>query len=586
MANLMSKHTQQLSQSHQTQILSALRGEQPVDLLLTNLHILDVIQGETFSGSIAILDHTIVAVGEEANQLSAKNVTDCQNMTAVPGFIDGHMHIETSTMTPFEFERTTLEKGTTSVVADPHELVNVIGQQGIEWFLRCSEQTIQNQFIQVSSCVPALPGVDISGADFPIYEMAQYLDHDHVIGLAEVMDFPSVIAGRPLLLDKISAFSDLNIDGHAPLLQGLPLSAYVLTGVQNCHETVLLEEGKEKIRKGMTVIIREGSVAKNLDTLAPLITDASSPFCLLCTDDRNPYEIAEEGHIDYMVRRLIQHHKIKPYLAYRVASWSAANHFGLKRLGMIAPGCRADINFVNQLEKVDIQRVMIAGKWVDQLNLAEQVSQKLDDSQPPLQPTMDRESVTEAQLTLELEQSRYNVIEIVDNELITNQIIVSFDDQPIEKQQINYIAYIERHGHQLPPALGLVKGFSLHSGAIATSVGHDSHNILAIGVDSKSMQLAVNHLLELGGGFCVVDRGKVMADLPLPLAGIMSIDNSENIVANIKKLKSEAKKIGTELDEPFIQMSFLALPVIPTIKMTSQGLFDVDKQQVLPLLVS
>ncbi|RWX56184.1 adenine deaminase [Photobacterium chitinilyticum] len=583
MPNLKHKHTQQLDREQLLRLLAVLRKEKSADLKLTNLSVLDLINGDVTSGPIVIDQGYIVAVGPEADTLQAKRTVDCNGQIATPGFIDGHMHVETSTMTPFEFERTTLPLGTTSIVCDPHELVNVMGKPGIEWFLRCSEMMRQNMFVQVSSCVPAVAELDINGSDFTLEEMKAYLEHPHVLGLAEVMDYPAVLNGNPDMLDKLAAFNPLNIDGHCPLLSGRELSAYVASGIQNCHETTSYQEGKEKLAKGMAVIMREGSVAKNLDALAPLITDYSSPQCLLCTDDRNPHEIAKEGHINYMVKRLIQHHWIKPHLAYRVASWSAAQHFGLRRLGLLAPGYKADINLVKTLRNVDIQRVVIGGQFVDELNLAGSVADKLRASVPPLQPTMKHKTVTADELAIPLTTGDYHVIEIVKDELLTNHLVCRFDGQQFDKQGVNRLAVVERYGHQLPPAMGLVKGFELNQGAIATSVGHDSHNIVAIGADKHSMALAINHLLTIGGGYCVVQNDNVTADLKLPLGGIMSLDSSEAITDQIIALKQAAQTIGVEVAEPFVQMSFLALPVIPSLKMTVKGLVDVEKFELIDL---
>ncbi|TKB57577.1 adenine deaminase [Ferrimonas aestuarii] len=583
MSNLMHKHTQQLSQPQLARILAILRQQIAAELKLTNLSLLDLVNGELIQGAIVIEGGTIVAAGPEAEQLDAHRCVDCQGQIAVPGFIDGHMHVETSTMTPFEFERTTLPLGTTSIIADPHELVNVVGKQGLEWFLRCSEKMHQNMFVQVSSCVPAVADLDINGSEFTLEEMTAYIEHPQVLGLAEVMDYPAVLNFDPIMHGKLSAFSGLNIDGHCPLLSGLELSGYVASGIQNCHETTNYDEGKEKLAKGMAVIMREGSVAKNLDALAPLITDKSAPLCLLCTDDRNPHEIAKEGHINFMVKRLIHKHQIDPVLAYRVASLSAAQHFGLKRLGLIAPGYKADINLVGDLASVDIQRTLIGGKFVDELNLAAQVSDKLTASKPPLQPTLCHDKVSAEQLTVPLDKGRYHVMEIVKDELLTNHLIVNHDGRQFEQQGINLLAVVERYGNQLPPAPGLVKGFEITQGAIASSVGHDSHNIVVIGADADSMALAVNHLLDCGGGYCVVQDGKITADLMLPLGGIMSCESSEVITAQIQSLKQAAKAIGVTVNEPFVQMSFLALPVIPSLKITVKGLVDVEQFKVIDL---
>lgn len=585
MSSLMTKKTQQLSPKQLREQLAVLRGEIPADLKLENVQVLDLVNGRTIDGPILIHQGSIVAVGAECAELSAQRSHNCQGQTAVPGFIDSHLHIESSTMTPFEFERVTLPLGTTSIVCDPHELVNVLGPAGIEWVLRCSEMSEQNIFVQVSSCVPAVPGLDVNAGDFTVDQMSRYHDHPSVLGLAEVMDYPAITGGHDAVLDKLEAFSDLNIDGHAPMLQGLALSAYRCAGIQNCHETISVEEGLEKLSKGMAVMMREGSVAKNLDNLAPLLSESSASLCTLCTDDRNPYEIAEEGHLNYMVKRLIQHHGIPPHLVYRVASWSAAQQFGLRRLGLVAPGYQADLLLIKDLHEVDIQEVIIKGQLVSELNLTDQVSDKMSASQPPLHNTIDRNPLNSEAFDLALEPGDYHLIGIVTNELITLKQRCHFDGEQFDQPGVNYVAVVERYGHELPPALALVQGFELTEGAIATSVGHDSHNIVVIGVDAESMALAVNRLITTGGGLCVVRDGKVQQTLPLPLAGLMSTEPAEQIAEQLKALKKETKAIGIPLAEPFIQMAFLALPVIPELKMTVKGLVDVGCFELIPLKI-
>ncbi len=585
MSSLMTKQTQQLSPAQLQAQLAVLRGEIPADLKLDNVQVLDLVNGRTIAGPILIHQGSIVAVGPECAELDAVRVRDCEGQTAVPGFIDSHLHIESSTMTPFEFESATLPLGTTSIVCDPHELVNVVGSAGIEWFLRCSEMSTQNIFVQVSSCVPAVPGLDVNGGDFGLAEMRRYHDHPSVLGLAEVMDYPAITGGNAAVLAKLEAFSDLNIDGHAPMLQGLALSAYRCAGIQNCHETISYEEGLEKLSKGMAVMMREGSVAKNLDNLAPLLTETSASLCTLCTDDRNPYEIAEEGHLNYMVKRLIQKHGVATHLAYRVASWSAAQQFGLRRLGLVAPGYQADLLLIRDLAAVDIQEVLIKGQPVSELNLGAQVAEKLAASNPPLHNTIDRQPLTAVELELDLEPGDYHLIGIVTNELITTKERCHFDGSAFDQPGVNRLAVIERYGHELPPALALVKGFELTEGAIATSVGHDSHNIVVIGADAQSMALAVNQLIRSGGGLCVVQDGRVQAALALPLGGLMSTEPAAVIAEDLEALKKAARAIGVSVAEPFIQMGFLALPVIPELKMTVKGLVDVGTFELIPLRI-
>jgi adenine deaminase len=501
---------------------------------------------------------------------------DGNGMTAVPGFIDGHLHIESSMMNPFEFERMTLPLGTTTAICDPHEITNVIGEKGFSWFLRCSEFMHQNLFVQTSSCVPALSGFETNGGEFTLNNMKKYKNHPNVLGLAEMMNFPGVINGDEKILDKIEEYSDLNLDGHCPMLRGKDLNAYIAAGIQNCHETVSLEEGKEKLQKGMALIIREGSVAKNLKTLAPLVTEFNSTQCFLCTDDRNPYEILKEGHINYMIKKMINDLNIPIHVAYRLSSYSAARHFGLKRLGLIAPGKKADIILLKDLKTVEIDQVYISGQRVLDLKLNLTIDQKMKDSNPPLGNTINRQMLKESDFDYKLKEKSYNVIEIIKDEIITNHVIAKYDGAKFDQDDILFMANIERYGNNRKPALGLVKGFGLKKGAIAASVAHDSHNLMVIGHNYFDMVEAVNALIKSGGGLCVVDGGKVTSLLELPLAGLLSLKSGPVIYDEIKKLKVEYHKLGITLDEPFIQMAFLALPVIPKLKLTDRGLFDVS----------
>ena len=338
-----------LAKEQLKKIIKVARGELSASLKIINANILDLINGGSFEASLVLCDDYIAGVGLECTDFPAEKTIDAMGMTLVPGFIDGHLHIESSMVHPFEFEKMTLPLGTTSLVCDPHELTNVMGKEGIAWFLRCSEITMQNLFVQMSSCVPAVKELETNGAEFTLSEMREFKHHPHVLGLAEMMNFVGVINGDDEVLDKICEFQESNLDGHSPLLRGNDLNAYIAAGIQNCHETVGREEAMEKLQKGMSIILREGSVAKNLKNLAPIVNEFNSTQCLLCTDDRNPFEILKEGHINFMVHKLINEINVPVHVAYRLATFSAAKHFGLKRLGLLAPGRMADILFISDL---------------------------------------------------------------------------------------------------------------------------------------------------------------------------------------------------------------------------------------------
>lgn len=583
--SLASKRTQALSRDELKKVLAVARGDELADILIKNIKILDLINGDVIESAIVISGKTIAGIGIEYSDSSAHHIYDGRGLTAVPGFIDGHLHIESSMINPFEFERMTLPLGTTTAICDPHEITNVMGDKGYSWFLRCSELMHQNLFVQTSSCVPALPGFESNGGEFKLSEMKKYKTHPNVLGLAEMMNFPGVISGDEKVLDKIEEYSDMNLDGHCPLLRGKALNAYIAAGIQNCHETVTKEEGHEKLQKGMALILREGSVAKNLKSLAPLVTEFNSTQCFLCTDDRNPYEILKEGHINYMIKKMISELKIPVHVAYRLSSYSAARHFGLKRLGLIAPGKQADIVFLRNLEKVEIAQVYMAGAPIQSLNLDGEIGSKLKHSHPPLENTIKRELLTEKDFSYNLKSGRYNVIEIVKDEIITKHITAKYDGTKFDQEDILFMVNIERYGNQLPPALGLVKGMGLKKGAIGASVAHDSHNLMIVGKSISEIVVAANALIESGGGLCVVDGNTVTALLELPLAGLLSLKTGVEIYEEIKTLKVEYHKLGVELEEPFIQMAFLALPVIPKLKLTDRGLFDVSTFSYIPLEV-
>lgn len=585
-SSLAGKKTQQLTREEMKHVLAVARGDSPADILIKNVKILDLVNGAILDSAIAIAGHVIAGTGKEYETQDAHRVIDAKGMFATPGFIDGHLHIESSMMHPFEFEKLTLPLGTTTAICDPHEITNVMGDTGFSWFLRCADQMNQNLFVQVSSCIPALPGFETNGGQFDLINMKAYHDNPHVLGLAEMMNFPGVIHGNEDVLDKIEEFSDLNLDGHCPLLQGKELNAYIAAGIQNCHETVGADEGLEKLQKGMSLIIREGSVAKNLGTLAPLVTDYNSCQCLLCTDDRNPYEIFNEGHINYLIKKMIHELKMPVHQAYRLASFSAAKHFGLKRQGLIAPGKLADIVLLSNLENVAIEEVLIGGKLVSELSLSEGVAAKLEASKPPKQNTMKRSKVKPGEIKFDLKPGLYNVIGIVKDEIITEHLQVRYDGKVFEKDDVAMISVLERYGQGQAPALGLVHGSSIQKGAIASSVAHDSHNIITIGTNESDMELAANTLIELGGGFCVIQDSQVLASLALPIAGLLSLADAKEINEGIIALKAACRQVGVTLPEPFIQMAFLALPVIPSLKITDRGLVDVKKFSFTELYAS
>ncbi|WP_336944770.1 adenine deaminase [Asaia sp. BMEF1] len=553
-------------------------GTEPADLVIRNVRLFDLVSGALLPGDIAICGTQIIGT---LDSYQGVREIDGQNRIAVPGFIDTHLHVESSLITPFEFDRCVLPHGVTTAVCDPHEMANVLGGEAFDYFLDCATRTIMDLRVNLSSCVPATP-VETSGAILDAASLVAYRDHPKVIGLAEFMNFPGVLSGQPDCLDKLAAFAGGHIDGHAPLLRGKRLNGYLSAGISTDHEATAAEEALEKIRKGMTILIREGSVCKDLEALAPLLTPETSQFFAFCTDDRNPLEIAHEGHIDFLIRKAIGL-GVKPLAAYRAASLSAARAFGLRDRGQIAPGMRADIVLLDDLETCQVAQVLSAGRPVDDA---------LFDSRDTILPTgygsiRLAAPITERDLVVEGAGDHRAVIGIIPGQIITafrRFDLPTADGRvlPDETQDIAKICVIARHGKNANIGRGFVQGFGLKEGALASSVGHDSHNLCVVGMDDTDMALAVSRLTELGGGFVAVEGGKIIAELSLPIAGLMSDQPFEKVRDDLEALRRAVGEMGGTLEEPFLQLAFLPLPVIPHLKITDLGLIDVDTMTLVP----
>lgn len=553
------------------------RGDAPADLILRGGQVFDVVTGDTIPGDVAICDDTIVGIGA---QYDGQRVIDVAGLTLVPGFIDTHLHIESSLITPFEFDRCVTPRGVTTAICDPHEIANVIGLDGIRWFQEASRHTLMDIRVQLSSCVPSTH-METAGARIDAADLAQVMGHPSVIGLAEFMNYPGVIYRDPECLAKLALFEGGHVDGHCPQLVGRDLNAYVAAGIRTEHEATTAEEAREKLQKGMRVLIREGSVSKDLNALAPLLTDVTSAYMCLCTDDRNPLDIAEHGHLDYMIRTLIAK-GCSVLAAYRAASLSAAEAFGLKDRGQIAPGKRADIVAVDSLAACRARLVLCAGRVADTAAFAAR----------EVIPPVGRGSVKAPKVVPEAFRARANrpetdVIGILEGKIITAHLreriaIDNGDKAPDPARDLVRIAVVERHGKNGNIATGFVKGFGLKAGAIASTVCHDHHNIAVVGVDYADMALAANRLSAIEGGFVVARDGKVLAELALPVAGLMSLDSFEAVRDQLIALRSAAKSLGVTLEEPFLQLAFLALPVIPALKITDRGMVDVRKFEIIP----
>ena len=548
--------------------IAAARGHIESDLVLTNARILDVFTCTYRTCDLTIWDGVIVGVDAG---MPAKRKVDLGGRTVVPGFIDAHVHVESSLLVPKNFQRAVLPKGTTTAVCDPHELANVLGVRGIEYFLDEAEALTLDLRVMLSSCVPATTFETNGGGTLEADALAPLRARRKALGLAEVMNVPAVLGGDPAMMAKLEAFDGAPRDGHCPLLRGQDLSAYAAARITSCHECSEVEEAREKMQKGLSVWIREGSVAKDLDALGPLLTMATSSSMGFCTDDRNPLDIAEEGHLDHLIRKAIRM-GVAPEVAYRAASLSVARHYGLagshvvEPVGAIAPGYRADLVVLDDVDTCAIHAVYARGRAVAELDLPSA--------------TGARENTIRAAIPEEADllgpTGRVHVIGVRAGRILTDRSVSAHDAPGVMR-----ISVLERYGKGQKPANGYVRGFGELRGAIASSVGHDSHNLIVVGKSPRDMRAALAKVAEMGGGSAVVRDGAAQASLALPFGGLMSDAAPEEIAKALKVLRAASADIGCEVPEPFLQLAFLSLPVIPSLKLTDRGLMDVDAFQLI-----
>lgn len=560
-----------------SKMIDQAQGDVPADLVLRGGQVLDLVTGELLAGDVAICGSHIIGV---ASQYAGLKVIDVTGKILVPGFIDTHLHIESSLVTPQEFDRCVAPRGVTTAICDPHEIANVAGLEGIRYMLEASRHCCMDIRVQLSSCVPSTE-METSGARLEAEDLAPLMDHPSVIGLAEFMNYPGVLHQDPGCMAKLEAFRGRHIDGHAPLLSGKALNAYVAAGIMTEHEATTADEAREKLQKGMRVLIREGSVSKDLQALMPVLTERTAPYMCLCTDDRNPLDIAEHGHLDYMIRTAIAG-GCAPLAVYRAASLSAAEAFGLKDRGLIAPGKRADIVVLGDLAECRAELVFCEGRL-----LTSQAFAAREPIDPVARGSVKAPEISAGCFRMSGSGEQTPIIGILPGKIITEYLTEDIapmegDLRPDPARDLARIAVIERHGRNGNIATGFVRGFGLERGAIASTVCHDHHNISVVGVDYDDMALAANRLKVLQGGFVVVLRGQVQAELALPIAGLMSDAPFEQVQAALVKLREAAIGLGVTLEEPFLQLAFLALPVIPHLKITDRGLVDVDRFSLMP----
>lgn len=555
-------------------IIAVAAGREKADLVLKNAKYLNVFSNEFLCGDIAVANGLIAGVGK----YDGKTEIDVSGKLVLPGFIDAHIHLESSMVTPAEFAKAVVAHGTTTVITDPHEITNVMGIDGVEYMIQASQNLPIDVHFMMPSCVPATE-IDESGAELDCKDIDLYLDNKKVLGLAEMMNYVGVINGDKNVLSKIvtSQAHHKKIDGHAPELSGNDLNAYIAAGVYSDHECSTFENALEKLRKGQFIMIREGTAAHNLKALMPLLTQQYYSRCMFATDDKHPSDLLYGGHIDYIVKQALKN-GADPIVALKTATHHAARYFLLNNKGAIASGYLADIVVVNNLEDFNVETVFKCGKLVfdgevkdfSAPTVDEKLAEKCFD-------TFHLDSVTPSSFKVD---GKLGLIGLVGGELLTHNLGTA--DKIDVENDILKIACIERHKGTNHIGVGYVKGYSLKSGAVATSVAHDSHNIITVGCNDDDIAVAVNAIKDSKGGIAVVENGKIKALLELPIAGLMSDEPLTTVNKKLENAKLSAYELGADKSiDPFMTLSFLSLPVIPSLRITTKGVFDAENWKML-----
>ncbi len=565
---------------HLEHIIAVARGEEPADLVIHGGQVINVFSGEIHRADVAISGGRVIGFGS----YEGREQLDATGLFVAPGFIDAHIHVESTLLTPREFARVVVPLGTTSVVADPHEIANVLGLDGISYMLTDSQDLPLTIYFMLPSCVPTTE-LETAGARLGAGELAMFVGHPRVLGLAEVMNYRGVLAKDRQLLDKIRLVQGKRTDGHAPGLTGKDLNAYIGVGIKSDHECTRPEEALEKLRAGMHVLIREGTLAKNLEALLPLVTPANAVRCGLVTDDRHPKDLQTEGHVDHLLRRAVRL-GMPALTAVQMVTINPAKYFFTADVGAVAPGYQADLVLLEDLVEFRARVVLKNGRQVAR------DGRLVVDLPPPAQAPRSAVNVGWPRMgSLEVPsdgQRLAKVIELMPDQLVTRTALVRLTTRDglavaDPERDLCKLAVAERHRGTGNVGVGFVKGFGLEAGAIASTVAHDSHNIVVVGTNDGDMWAAIKAVEQIQGGLVAVKDGTLLAAVRLPIAGLMSDAPFEHVVAEVDALFAAARGLGSPLRDPFMALSFMALPVIPTLRLTDRGLVDAERLQLVPL---
>lgn len=574
-----------LSNEKIKEMILAARGDLVPDLVLKNARIVNVFTNDIEPGDVAVKDGYIVGIGE----YEGKEEIDIGGKVICPGLIDGHIHIESSMISPSEFAKAVAPHGTAAVIADPHEIANVAGTDGIRFMIEASAGLPVDIFFMLPSCVPATP-LDESGAELSAAELEPFYKEDQVAGLAELMNSYGTVRADEEIIRKIQGANSCGkrIDGHAPFLTGKDLNAYITSGVGSDHECSSFEEALEKLKRGQYIMIREGTAARNLEALLPLFDDKYCDRCMLVTDDKHGNDLIDNGHIDYIIRKAVKAGK-NPLNAIKMATLNTAAYFGLKNRGAIAPGYIADIIVLSDLDDFTVEKVFKNGcLTVDGGKLVREIKAPAVDKEKysRVYKSFNLREIKPSDFEIRDEGTRKRVIKVIPGQILTEELIVESSSKEAETDKdIIKLAVIERHKDSGHTGVGFVTGYGLKKGAIASSVAHDSHNLIVAGCSDSDMALAANTVRENGGGLAVVCDGEVLSSLPLPIGGLMCDMDAHEVEDILSVMKEQARQLGVnEGIDPFMTLAFTALPVIPKLRLLTQGVVDVDTQSYVPVM--